>query len=123
MATTVSASSQNFYSLTFEIEFKHDNDTVYLAHCYPYTYSDLCFNIKQLCAAANFDKIRRTVLCKTLAGNDCEMLIITNFNSNPEEIAVRKAVVLTSRVHPGETNASYIMQGTLDYLISEDQGA
>lgn len=37
------------------------------------------------------------------------MVIITNFNSNPEEIAVRKAIILSSRVHPGETNASYIM--------------
>jgi hypothetical protein len=26
------------YTLTFSINFPHDNDTVYLAHCYPYTY-------------------------------------------------------------------------------------
>ncbi len=51
------------------------------------------------------------------------MVIITNFSSKPEEIALRKAVVLTSRVHPGETNASYIMQGILDYLVSDDEGA
>lgn len=49
------------------------------------------------------------MLCKTLAGNDCEMVIITNFASRPEEIAVRRAIVLTSRVHPGESNASFIM--------------
>lgn len=30
-----------FYTLTFNIEFPHDNDTVYFAHSYPYTYSDL----------------------------------------------------------------------------------
>lgn len=29
------------YTLTFNIEFPHDNDTVYFAHTYPYTYSDL----------------------------------------------------------------------------------
>jgi hypothetical protein len=29
------------YTLTFNIEFPHDNDQVYLAHCYPYTYTDL----------------------------------------------------------------------------------
>ena len=51
------------------------------------------------------------------------MVIITNFSSKPEEIALRKAVVLTSRVHPGETNASYIMQGILNYLVSDDEGA
>jgi murein tripeptide amidase MpaA len=51
------------------------------------------------------------------------MVIITNFTSKPEDIALRKAVVLTSRVHPGESNASYIMQGILDYLVSDDEGA
>jgi murein tripeptide amidase MpaA len=51
------------------------------------------------------------------------MVIITNFNSRPEEIAVRRAIVLTSRVHPGESNASIIMHGTLDYLVSEEDGA
>lgn len=29
------------YTLTFNIEFPHENDTVYFAHSYPYTYSDL----------------------------------------------------------------------------------
>lgn len=29
------------YTLTFNIEFNHDNDTVYFSHSYPYTYSDL----------------------------------------------------------------------------------
>ena len=26
------------YTLTFTLNFPHDNDTVYIAHCYPYTY-------------------------------------------------------------------------------------
>lgn len=26
------------YTLTFTVNFPHDNDTVYMAHCYPYTY-------------------------------------------------------------------------------------
>lgn len=59
-------------------------------------------------------------MCRTIAGNDCDMLIITNFNSSPEDIAERPAVILTGRVHPGESNASYIMEGIIDYLISSD---
>lgn len=51
------------------------------------------------------------------------MVIITNFSSKPEDIAYRKSVILTSRVHPGESNASFIMQGILDYLVSDDEGA
>ena len=29
------------YTLTFTLTFPHSGDTVYLAHCYPYRYSDL----------------------------------------------------------------------------------
>ena len=41
------------------------------------------------------------------------MAIITNFSSRPEEIAVRRAIVITSRVHPGESNASFSVEGIL----------
>lgn len=51
------------------------------------------------------------------------MLIITNFTSSPEEISDRQAIILTSRVHPGESNASYIMEGVIDYLVGESSGA
>lgn len=51
------------------------------------------------------------------------MLIVTNFSSAPEDIAVRKAIILTSRVHPGETNASFVMNGVLEYLVSDDEKA
>jgi cytosolic carboxypeptidase protein 2/3 len=51
------------------------------------------------------------------------MAIITNFSSRPEEIAVRRAIVITSRVHPGESNASFIVDGILNYLVSDDDVA
>lgn len=62
-------------------------------------------------------------MCKSLAGNDVDMLIVTNFTSDPQDIAVRKAVILTSRVHPGESNASFMMKGVIDFLISDDENA
>lgn len=62
-------------------------------------------------------------MCKSLAGNDVEMLIVTNFSSSPEAISYRKAVVLTGRIHPGESNSSLIMNGVIDYLISDEEKA
>ena len=35
----------------------------------------------------------------------------------------RKMVVLSARVHPGETNASWIMKGIIDYLLSDSPDA
>lgn len=112
-----------YYSLQFEVVFKNDDDTIYIAHCYPYTYTDCCSLLQRLCTNETKDKIRKTLLTKTIAGNDVEMVIITNFSSRPEQIAIRRAIILTSRVHPGESNASYMMEGTLEYLVSEDEGA
>ena len=51
------------------------------------------------------------------------MAIITNFSSWPEEIAIRRAIVITSRIHPGESNASYIVEGILLFLVSDDEVA
>jgi hypothetical protein len=48
-------------------------------------------------------------------------LLITNFESPDEEIASRKAIVLTARVHPGESNSSFIMHGLLEYLTGADK--
>jgi murein tripeptide amidase MpaA len=58
-----------------------------------------------------------------LAGNEVDMLIVTNFSSAGEEIAERKAIILTARVHPGETNASYMMKGVIEFLVSDDEKA
>ena len=34
-----------YYTLTFLIEFSNDFDEVYIAQCYPYTYSDLQWDL------------------------------------------------------------------------------
>jgi len=112
-----------YYALSFEVKLPYDDDSVYLAHCYPYTYTDLCEYLSRVCQADTRDRIRKTVLCKSLAGNDVEVLIITNFQSEPIELSVRRSIILTSRVHPGESNASWMMQGVIDFLISDEETA
>ena len=51
------------------------------------------------------------------------MLIVTNFASVPEDIANRQAIILSARVHPGESNASWMMRGAIDFLVSNDEKA
>lgn len=66
------------YTLSFNIEFPHDKDEVYLAHCYPYTYTDLQDYLSKLQnhpIKSNFIKLR--LLCRTLAGNNVYYVTIT----------------------------------------------
>lgn len=84
----------------------------------------------------NYDRsniyFRQQSLCKTLSGNDCPLLTITNFysstgnyQSEKQNIPIheRSYVILTSRVHPGESNASWVMKGIIDYLLSDEPNA
>ena len=64
--------------MSFSYKFLHDDDTVFFAYCFPYTYTDLMHDIYEI----ESDPARRAIctrktLCKTLAGNDCEVLTIT----------------------------------------------
>nr|XP_019599254.1 PREDICTED: cytosolic carboxypeptidase 2 isoform X4 [Rhinolophus sinicus] len=115
---------QPFYCLTWTIQFPHDQDTCFFAHFYPYTYTDLqCY----LLAVANnpvqsqFCKLR--TLCRSLAGNTVYLLTITNPSQTPQEAAAKKAVVLSARVHPGESNGSWVMKGFLDFILSNSPDA
>jgi hypothetical protein len=38
---------------------------------------------------------------------------------DPPQNKYKKHVIVTARVHPGETCASFIMQGFLDFICSE----
>ncbi|XP_077296694.1 cytosolic carboxypeptidase 2-like [Arctopsyche grandis] len=111
------------YTLTFNVEFPHENDVVYLAHCYPYTYSDLQ---DYLCKLQNhpvkstFTKLR--LLCRTLAGNNVYYLTITA-PPNENESKKKKAIVITARVHPGETPSSWMMKGFMDFLTGDSSQA
>jgi cytosolic carboxypeptidase protein 2/3 len=94
-----------------------DGDTVYIAHCYPYTYSRLQGFLREI---ENDPKkrhlVQRKTLCQTVAGNNCDQLIISDFNNGKE----KKGIFLTS---PGEPMASYNIQYIIEYLLSNSNVA
>ncbi|XP_042762215.1 cytosolic carboxypeptidase 2 isoform X3 [Panthera leo] len=115
---------QAFYCLTWTIQFPHDQDTCFFAHFYPYTYTDLqCYllSVTNNPVQSQFCKLR--TLCRSLAGNTVYLLTITNPSRTPQEAAAKKAVVLSARVHPGESNGSWIMKGFLDFILSNSPDA
>ena len=74
----ITYTSKGYYTASFSYKFLYDDDVVYFAFSYPYTYTDLMHDIYEIESDPERRKIfSRKPLCKTLAGNDCEMLTIT----------------------------------------------
>ena len=48
-------------------------------------------------------------LALSLAGNPINLLTVTAANATPQELAERPLIVLMSRVHPGESNSSWMV--------------
>lgn len=149
-----------YYTLTFTVEFHNPKDTVLIAYCYPYTLADCNNHINKILSrpGAN-DFVRQTKLCSTLNGDECPLLVVTNFRDREKEKigpvtvaglsgdgdgsfdlqpmgskmgasgkmrgtgttknALKPALFLSARVHPGETPASWMMKGILDFLTSD----
>lgn len=62
----------------------------------------------------------RSTLCRTLAGNRCEYITITSRDKDPNSAKAmnKKGVFISARVHPGESNSSWMMKGVIEFLIS-----
>ncbi|CAD8117283.1 unnamed protein product [Paramecium sonneborni] len=113
---------KKYYQLRFHYTFKHDGDKVYFAHSYPYTYTNLLeFLNSQLEDQERNQYLSRKVLCTTLGGNTCEVLTITS--NSLQKRAFRKGVVFLARQHPGEPQGSYVMQGIIEFLTSNNPQA
>ncbi|CAF1931708.1 unnamed protein product [Rotaria magnacalcarata] len=108
----------NYYELDFQLEFTHSGDTCYIAHCYPYTFTDLKDDLDYLASIRPRDVFQRDILCESQAGNSCFIITVTD-ESVP--ISEKKFVFITARIHPGETNSSYMMRGVLEFITSDDK--
>lgn len=87
----------------------------------PYTYSELCSYLLDI-EQRELKYVSRNTLCRTLAGNKCEYLTISNRTCLEKE-KKKQAVVITGRIHPGESNSSWKVKGLIDFLISDDPTA
>lgn len=129
-------SGATYFTLSFTLTFERPDDVYLIAHSYPYTYSDHKAHLASLLRSSRKRRtVRNAVLCSTLDGHDCDFLTITSDDDDPrlengvtspeipQFLRRKKTVILSARVHPGETPASWMMRGILDFLIGKSNEA
>ncbi|CAB3240917.1 unnamed protein product [Arctia plantaginis] len=113
-----------YLTVTFNIEFPHNNDVVYIAYHFPFTYSMMMTRIWQWSLQLPPGTyLRAEPLCYSLNNNEVPLLTISAEDTPTNPIVDREIVFLSARVHPGESNASWVMDGTLACLLGSSCAA
>jgi len=132
------------FEIIFQYEFEGEEEEVYFAFCFPWSYQQDREMLDEIMEKFKEDSdiyVNREVLTRSKEDRDMDLLFISShdrkteerekyFNANlfpnkanetrPFVFEKKPSIILTSRVHPGETGASYMMKGALDFLLSKD---
>ena len=65
----------------------------------------------------------RETLCLSYARQPVDLLTVSDFSGDPAELDQRKVAVISGRVHPGETNASWMMHGLMHAVTADTPAA
>ncbi len=99
------------------LKFHSERDRIWIAHIPPYNHSRLLRLLEQLNRAAC---ARVEVIGKTVQGRDLHLITVTNFDKPDEG---KKTVWLQARQHAWEAGTSYVMEGALRFIASDDPRA
>ena len=113
-----SNTSKPLYILSFTHEFLYDDDTISIAFSEPYTITDLKRDLNKVSKTIGRKCLfNREALCTTIGGTTCELITLTSTKYRKES---KKAIIITARVHPGETVGSWMTKGILEFLTSNN---
>lgn len=142
------------FILSFTYRFEYRFSTVYFAFCYPYSYTEYQDRLAELdnkFSTRNYESgcpnsaiyYHRELLCHSLDNLRVDLLTISSCHGLTSEREPRlhklfpdtskerarkfrgkRVFFLSSRVHPGETPASFVFNGFLDLILrSKDERA
>jgi len=99
------------------LHFRPARDRLWIAHIQPYTTRDLQ---RLLDSATSSPHLRVEAIGKTAQGRDLLLLTVTDF-ARPD--AGKKAVWLIARQHSWETGGSFVAEGAIRFVLSDDPEA
>lgn len=97
------------------LEFKGEQDRIWIAHVAPYTHARLLRLLEELDRRPT---ARVEVIGKTVQQRDLHLATVANF-----EKPGKRTVWLQARQHAWETGTSYVMEGALRFITSDDPQA
>ncbi|CAG9317263.1 AGBL5_3 [Blepharisma stoltei] len=126
------------FKLSWTMEYTYENSDLYFAFAPPYPYSEIMKTIdffENVCPADSL--FYRETLVRSLDNLNVEVITISNRenfqNQREEKIpylfpsqmprsfkAKKPIIFISARVHPGETPGSFILDGFLQALLSQD---
>jgi hypothetical protein len=112
------------YVMSFAFTFDNPEDDYWFAYSFPYTYTRLQSFLGDL-TARELPCLVRERLALTLDKRRVDLLTISapkNLKKSADLSGVRCAFI-SARVHPGETPASYVLEGMLEFLLGDDPAA
>jgi len=96
------------------LTFRPGSDRIWIAHVPPYTHSRLLHRLDQI---GQRPTARVEVIGKTVRGRDLHLVTVTNFE-RPDQ--GKRTVWLQARQHAWEAATSYVMDGALEFITSDD---
>ena len=79
----------------------------------PYTYTDLIEYLRQFKENPH-PSLKIEALCKTVTGIKVPLLTVTDFSIPNNK---KQVIFINARVHPGEPQSSWLMEGIIDLLL------
>eukprot|EP01083_Nonionella_stella_P099697 280316_1 len=113
--------------LTFSHTWKMPDKRVYFAFTFPFSYPDIQKMLSETdTRMAGVDPesnifYQRETLTWSVECRRIDLLTISSRPFNPN--SCKPVVIISARVHPGETPSSFVFKGALEFLLSSDQRA
>ncbi|CAF0840405.1 unnamed protein product [Brachionus calyciflorus] len=105
------------YVMSFVFCFDVEDDVYQFAYSFPYSYTKLQ-NYLQILDNRSLDYYDRELLALSVQQRRLDLVTICDPELKNTSEKKRKLVIITARVHPGETPSSYVCQGLIEFLVS-----
>lgn len=130
-----------YYKLSWSFEVPANDNEIFFAYAPPYSYEETQETVRIFEKGCPEDcKVWREVIAKSLDGRNAELITFSHKNNFSEiteatipDLFVEKKdrclvskkpiIFITSRVHPGETPGSFVLDSLLQILLSNDPRA